>query len=627
MYQLLFYAMYVLLFALVASGPLVAIVLSIIAMRRSRRARDLEGRVAALEAALRGAGMGPVAGDHAPAAAPSPGLMESAAPSPVEPATSPAVGVVEPSEPFNWERFIGQKTLGWVAVVLLVFAAAFFLRYAYQNNWIGPAGRVTIGALMGAALVVIGQRYHVRGWRNLAQMVSGAGIVVLYLVTYSAFGFYHLLPPYHAGYLLALMVVESMLLAAVYNSPAIGFVAVLGGLVTPLLLQTDHDSYQALFLYLAVLDIGVVLLMLLRRWPLVGTLALVGTHVVFWMWYGENYHPEKFGWALGFQLAVYAIFLIQVFIALLARCERESREDLGRLILHAVLWFAAFYVLTVDDYRMWLGSAAVAMATLYALLARVALAWRPASTRLLLTSLAVASGFVAWAMPIQAEAYWVALGWAVMGTALWWFGLRISAVPLRLLGAALGSMAVVRLVSVDMQHGYRELFIPIFNEFGLPSVGVAACLLLAASLARRYRPAQHRAERFLVAVAGLAGILLLWLVLSIECTDLFYAYGREPGADRAHWRWLSQLALSILWASYAAVVLTCGFLLRRASLRWTAIGLFAVTIAKVFFIDMSTLQQFYRILAFFILAVVLGLVARFYQRLSVTGPRAGHEGT
>ena len=50
--------------------------------------------------------------------------------------------------------------------MLLIFAATFFLRYAYQNNWIGPIGRVAIATLVGAGLLVAGQRYLRRGWRR-----------------------------------------------------------------------------------------------------------------------------------------------------------------------------------------------------------------------------------------------------------------------------------------------------------------------------------------------------------------------------------------------------------------------------------------------------------------------------
>ena len=116
---------------------------------------------------------------------------------------------------------VGQKALGWVAVLLGLFAAAFFLRYAYDNKWIGPQGQVAIGEAIGLCLAVAGLRDHRQGWRLFAQMLSACGIAVLYLSTYSAFGFYHLLPHAEAGGFLLAVVALSMLAAVLYNSPAI----------------------------------------------------------------------------------------------------------------------------------------------------------------------------------------------------------------------------------------------------------------------------------------------------------------------------------------------------------------------------------------------------------------------
>ena len=69
------------------------------------------------------------------------------------------------ASPVGWETFIGQKAFGWVAAILFLFSATFFLRYAYQNNWIGPIGRVAIGELFGAGLVISGCRYLLKGLR------------------------------------------------------------------------------------------------------------------------------------------------------------------------------------------------------------------------------------------------------------------------------------------------------------------------------------------------------------------------------------------------------------------------------------------------------------------------------
>jgi uncharacterized membrane protein len=606
-------------------GPLVAFILSIVAFVRTRRIAELSLRIAQLEARLRG---------ELPARAPATAPTESdiiaaevvtetaevgAAPStsataPVPPVIARPPAAVPASESAAWETFIGQKAFGWLAVVLFVFAAGFFLRYAYQNNWIGPVGRVALGELAGVALIVFGYRYFRQGWQRFSAMLTSAGVVVLYLATYSAFGFYQLLPQRHAGVFLAVLVIESMIAAVIYRSAAIALVAVLGGLLTPLLMYSERDIYTELFIYLAVLNAGVVVALLLRSWPAVGSAAYLGTQILFWFWYDANYHPEKFAWTLGFQLVIFALYLVQGVCT--ARFERGSAtwEDLARFTLNAILGFAAFYVLTRADYRVWLGSAAMLMAAVYAIVGRVVLAWRPRDNRLVLTSLAISVGFVARAVPIQADAHWVSLGWAAMGASLWWFGQRISTPLLRIMAGVLITLALARFVTVDIPIYTRDPFIPIFNGFALPSLGVAFCILAAVMATDRFLPQLHRVERLAVGAAGIAGVVVVWLVLSVDCYGYFDS--QAIGTNEVQiWRWRGQLALTVLWTVFASALLVLGFQLDRVRLRWLAIALYGLTVMKVFLVDMANVQQLYRILAFFVLSVVLALVARAYQRL------------
>jgi len=43
-------------------------------------------------------------------------------------------------------------------LVLLLVAAAYFLKLAFDNGWIGPSGRVAIGLLAGITLVFFANR-------------------------------------------------------------------------------------------------------------------------------------------------------------------------------------------------------------------------------------------------------------------------------------------------------------------------------------------------------------------------------------------------------------------------------------------------------------------------------------
>ncbi|MFO7901893.1 MAG: DUF2339 domain-containing protein [Planctomycetota bacterium] len=415
---------------------------------------------------------------------------------------------------------------------------------------------------------------------------------------YAAFGFYHLLPQELAGVFLVVLVVESAILAVCYDSLGIALTAVLGGLLTPILMYSPQDRYMELFIYLAALNLGVIGMLLARGWLAMGTLGLLGTQALFWTWYHGNYHPEKLDWTLGVQCVIFGLYLAHTLGVNVVRSRRADWEDLTRLVLNGFLFFIAAYALLQRDYDPWIGSLAVGMSLFYALLALWMTMSNPRDVRQTLTALAVAAGFVATAFPIQAEAGWVSLGWAAEAALLWWFGQRISVLALRLLGGGLAGGAVVRLLVVDLPDGLREPFVPIFNEVFVPALCVVLFLMAGLAATERFLPRRHRMERILVHIAGAGVVALLWYLLSVECYDYFKAWAHVPGMDRQEWLWRGQLALSILWAVYSLAVLSVGFWLRQPGLRWVAICLFAVTVAKVLLVDMSRLDEIYRILAF-----------------------------
>ncbi len=557
------------------------------------------------------------------------------------------------------ESLIGGRGLGWVAVVLLLFAGGFFLQQVFDRGLIGELWRVAIGLGIGVTLCLAGWRFYRRGWIIFSQMLTAGGIVLLYLSTFATFGFYHLLPREHAVFFFIAIIVEAAFLAILYEAPAIALMAVIGGLLTPVLLHSDRDQYLGLFTYLAVLDAGVVLLAWFRpSWPALSTVALVGSHALFWGWYNENYHPLKLLAAMLFQVTVFGLFLAQGAIANIA--SRRSAvaagsglndavaagsglnmlsgiEDLVRLIVNAFLFAAAGYVLLDPRYHLWMGTFAVGMAMVYALWTWFILSRQGDDLRHALVTLAVAMAFVAMVFPLQAEAVWIAVGWAVQGLVLWWFGLRISNLALRGLGGAFFIVAVGRLLIVDTPAAHARPFVPLFNAYGTPAVVVAGSLIAAALLARRFRVQHEPLDATLIPLLGLAGVATLWVVLSVETYDYFGAQiERLPetawklaekadvtGANiqqlqverRDHLRRSAQTALSIMWAAFAAILLAAGLRLSSRPLRWAALGLFGLTLGKVLIVDMGRLSGFYRVLAFLVLSMMMAAGAWGYQKV------------
>ena len=525
------------------------------------------------------------------------------------------------------ESVIGRRWIGWIAVALILFATAFFLKYAFDNRWIGELGRVTIGVFAGMTLTLLGLKYYHRGWRIFSQILTAGGVVLLYLSAYAAFGYYHLVTQKAAFTYLAILIAEAAGLALLYDAPAIATMALIGGFLAPILLRSDRDQYGSLFGYIAALDIGT--LILLKPWLGLAPVAFIGTHLLFWLWYAEHYHPRKLIAVMIFQIGAFVIFLFARMGKRLISKPPETdpeiwpssassvfvmSENLGIMLINPFVFFATSYHLLDPQHHQWMGVFAIVMALIYAVTAKASLAVSVKSRIEVLAMIAIALTFVTLAIPIQLHANWITIAWAVEALAIIWVGLDMESTRLQVTAVGLFLLALGKLVLVDTVQTRGAQFTPIANKYFLSSLTVICCLFVAALLVKRSH--KKTFEPRLALIFTLVALAVLWLVTSVETFSYFQSRASlfESDIDHRHEMWLGQMALSVLWSVYAAVLMAIGFLRRAAAIRWAALGLFAVTIVKVMMVDIAVLQQLYRIIAFLVLGLLLLLVAWGYHK-------------
>src|SRR5262249_32911909 len=119
-------------------------------------------------------------------------------------------------------------------------------------------------------------------------------------------------------------------------------------------------------------------------------------------------------------------------------------------------------------------------------------------------------------------------------------------------------------------------------------------------------PERHEQARAMAVSA--AALFLLWH-LSAEIV-LMPLEGMPPGELTM----ARHLGLSILWTLYAFLAMAVGILRRQPALRFGAIGLFGLTVVKVFFVDLSRLDAGYRILSFIVLGGLLIVASFLYTK-------------
>ncbi|HSE02774.1 MAG TPA: DUF2339 domain-containing protein [Methylomirabilota bacterium] len=525
---------------MLAAGLAVALLLSVAALvlalvalgaARARRPGGSDGRVAALEEQVRGllfrvwtleSGATPSGGPPVEAAAPAPPSAMLSPPPVLEPAVSPAAPPPSPPGPLapppsrlDLEQRIGARWATWVGIVAILVAVALFMRWAFDSAYLGPVSRVALGLVAGLAMLAGGLALHRRrDVPYLSEGLAGGGLGILYLSLFAAHTLYGLVGAPAAFAAMFAVTLLGTAVAVASSRLITAVLAMLGGLLTPVLLQVEHPDERNLFGYLLVLDGLALLAARFRAWPQLTRLAWVGTALLILpTLLREPVAPRPLARLLLLS-ALFVVFLAAPLFRERAEGGRAGQIDLALVVANAAAYFGAVYVTLEAWHPTWEGPYAVGLAVLYRLVAADR-ASRAAEDRATVdVHEGVSWTFLTVAIPLALEGQWVTLAWATQGVALLWLATRSPAPVATWGGLAALLLAAVRAVALDRY--WFPYVTPVWNQTFLVHLLVVVALLTGGGLAgrvRRARPGRPtpevlRATLWVVAVLTLA--VLLW---------------------------------------------------------------------------------------------------------------------
>ena len=298
-----------------------------------------------------------------------------------------------------------------------------------------------------------------------------------------------------------------------------------------------------------------------------------------------------------------ALYIIALASQLRTTGDDRPAKPLDLLWIHlaALMMFAGAYLMLESTHLAWTAPVAAAFAAWHGLLAR-ALWTRDRDRAVHFTALAFT--LLSIAIALQIDGPDVTVGWAAEGAAIITLGLVERREWMRAGGAALFAIAVLR--TLDM------LFAPsLANHVVLFNTRAACALLviaLAYAMAWLHRRDMEAASRDVSIATGIVIAQIVSLVLLTSEIHAFFAIRNDA--------FTRELLVSVSWAVYATVLIVIGLQRRYGTLRYFAFGLFAVTIAKVFFRDLAELERIYRVMSLVGLGVTLLLTSWLYQRMA-----------
>ena len=513
------------------------------------------------------------------------------------------------------ESAIGTRWIGRIGILAILFGVVFFLKYSFDNKLIGEAGRVMLGIFWGAAFIGIGEYLQKKKGLSLyGQMLSAGGLGVLYLALYAAFALYHLIPAPLAMAAMVAVTTTGMTLSIRYATYSLAAIALLGGFLTPLLLSTGQNQPLTLFGYIIILDIGVLLLMRFRFWPSLVAASLAGTALLYLGWHSEYFTAGQRWTAFAVIALFFVFYTLYSLVSRLYSEREETRSDQiiifgsGAFFLMAFISQQEFSSWTVKSFTLVLAAVEIGLAELvrrHAPAARLSMACF-AATSVIMTVVAAC---------VALEQRWILPTLAAEMAAFCWIGLRLELPYLRRASYVIGLLVLFRFA--DDVHLFLEpfqRFTPLLNDrFLICGMAIAGFYCVCYWITRQ--PEKLDAgERYVLEATFIIAQILSLALLSSEVHDFFRYRSPALHLDWTARHYAYQLSLSILWALYASLLTGFGIARRIRGARILGMLLLGITVLKVFFVDLSSLQTLYRMVSFIVLGLLLLAVSYSYNR-------------
>ena len=362
------------------------------------------------------------------------------------------------------------------AMLLLVMGLAYFIKYTHDHNLLPPELRLSIAALFTLGLLGTGCRL-LKGtkYRIFGTALAGAGFAGLYLCVFASVSVYHLLNAWIGLAGLVVVTAAGVALALRFNTILLAVLAICGGYLAPILMDTGSRNFAGLFGYMLILVVGALVIARMRSWWQVNILSFFFTWGIYlfsdpfpfngysstpyiehpdWPLYAD-FMNRSYAIALAFGALFFLAFCVQTVAYNLYSKRKVTLLELGFAALNGIFFMSFTLPPTISLYGREYAAAitfggALAYLLQIALLIRVKLEDR----NLLLTLLVFSCGLISLTFPLLLNQDHLAVAWAVQATAMLYIACRTRSSILLHLSYIVYLIAVVRLLGFDLARGY-----------------------------------------------------------------------------------------------------------------------------------------------------------------------------
>tara|TARA_R110002033_G_scaffold56090_4_gene105058 strand:+ start:30704 stop:33079 length:2376 start_codon:yes stop_codon:yes gene_type:complete len=325
----------------------------------------------------------------------------------------------------NLEKFIGENLINKIGILITIFGVIIGAKYSIENNLISPLTRIILGYITGLVLLVFGIKLKTKYLNYSAVLVSGA-IAILYFITFAAYSLYGLFPQLLAFVLMLVFTVFAVVASLNYNKQIIAHIGLVGAYAVPFLLSTGSGDVFTLFSYMAIINIGILVVAFKKYWKPLYYVSFVFTWLIYYSWLLLSYRQEShFTIALSFLALFFVIFYLAFMGYKLIKKEQFNSGDIVIVFSNSIIFYAfGYYLLSGHETgKELLGLFTLANAVIHFIVATIIYKQQLADKKILYLIAALVLTFITVAIAVQLDGNWVTILWAVEAAVLFWFGM------------------------------------------------------------------------------------------------------------------------------------------------------------------------------------------------------------
>ncbi|WP_417860996.1 DUF2339 domain-containing protein [Winogradskyella sediminis] len=378
----------------------------------------------------------------------------------------------KPKSKSSLEKFIGENILSKIGVIILIIGVAIGAKYSIENDLISPTTRIILGYLTAIGLLGFGIKLKKKYDSYSAVLVSGS-IVILYFITFFAYSFYALLPQLVTFALMVIFTTFTIVAAINYNRQVIAHIGLVGAYAVPFLLSDDSGKVEVLFSYIAIINIGILIISFKKYWKSLYYAAFIFTWLIFSSWIFFDYdYSEQYYLALAFLMVFFFIFYITFIAYKLIKKEVYNSSDVILLLLNSFIFYGLGYSILIEDNigEQLLGLFTLSNAVIHFIVSVLFYRLKLGDKKLFYLASALVMVFITITIPVQLNGNWVTLLWVTEAALLFWMGRTKSIAIYEKLSYPLMILAFLSLIedwsnAYNSFYGYdiEEIFTVIFN--------------------------------------------------------------------------------------------------------------------------------------------------------------------